>query len=89
MSKSQKRVWMAIAIGSSISITLCLASYAAHSSFLTRLQTPGFLVCIWMRGLESATKADVAEIAVPINAAIYAVIVFALLYILAQVRNSK
>jgi len=44
----------------------------------------GFLICAMVRGIHVATKRDYALIALPINAAVYALVVFGLLRLVSR-----
>ena len=74
-----KHIWIALIAGFGASVLLFCASYATHGILLFWLQCAGFFICAALRGFDSATKTDYAEIAIPINAAIYAVLIFLLL----------
>jgi hypothetical protein len=74
-----KRMGIALIVGLGISAILLWISYSTKNELLVWLQLPGLLVCMILRGVHSATKADYVEIAILINAAIYAVFIFLLL----------
>jgi len=88
VSKPTKQLWIAIAIGFAISAVLFNAVYATNSSFLTIPQLIGFFVCMLLRGVHSATKTDYALIALPVNAAIYAAIIFILLRVIWRAKSN-
>lgn len=69
---------MALVGGLTASVLLyCLSS--PKTEFLMWPQIPGFLACICLRGIHSATVKDFVLIAIPINAAIYTLVIFLLL----------
>src|ERR1035441_7688927 len=70
-----------VAIRSAHVICAQALSYATNSELLLWPQFVGFVVCIALRGVHSATKTDFAEIAIPINAAIYTGFVLVLLQV--------
>jgi hypothetical protein len=74
-----KHIWIALIAGFGISAMLFWVSYATSSVVLSWPQCAGFWVCMVLRGVHSSTKTDFAEIAIPINAAIYAMFIFLLL----------
>ena len=77
MKKPAKQLWIAVVAGFAISAVLFNLAYALNSSVLTAPQLIGFFVCMLLRGgVHSATKMDYALIALPINAAIYAAVIF-------------
>jgi hypothetical protein len=89
VSKPTKQLWIAVVIGFSISAMLFNAAYATNSSFLTMPQLIGFFVCMLLRGgVHSATKADYALIALPVNGAIYAAIIFILLRVIWRAKSN-
>ena len=77
-----KQIGIALIVGLSLSAVLFWLSYAANSELLSWPQFVGFMVCIALRGVHSATKTDFAEIAIPINAAIYTGFVLVVLEVL-------
>lgn len=77
MKKPAKQLWIAGVTGFSISVVLFNLAYALNSSALTAPQFVGFFVCMLLRGgVHSATKMDYALIALPVNAVIYAAVIF-------------
>jgi len=66
-----KQIGITLIAGFGLSAMLFWLSYATKSDLLFWPQCVGFVVCIALRGLHSATKTDFAEIMIPINAAIY------------------
>jgi hypothetical protein len=76
-----KQIGIALIGGFSLSAMLFWLSYATKSDLLFWPQFVGFVVCIALRGIHSATKTDYAEIAIPINAAIYTGFVLVLLQV--------
>jgi hypothetical protein len=82
MRKSANLLWIALVAGFSISALLFYLAYATHISALGPPQLVGFYVCVLLRGIHSATKADYALIALPVNAAIYATVIFILLRVI-------
>ena len=62
--------------------------FDAGSFFLYWPQAVGFYTCMLIRGVHSATKSDYAAIGIPINAAIYAVVIFGLLRGITKKRTS-
>jgi len=89
MSSIQQRVWVAILAGSLISVALYVGSYSAPIRFMFWLQAIGFYACMVIRGVHTATKTDFVMIAIPINAAVYAVVIFGLMRILTGKRTSN
>lgn len=85
----RKRAWIAVGFGSCVSVVLFLLSYATHSLFLTWLQVIGFFICILIRGIDSATKTDYVVISIPINAAIYALMIFGITTLWGRWRGSS
>jgi hypothetical protein len=85
----QQRVWIAALAGSLISVALYFVSYSFPSSFLLWLQSVGVYATIVIRGLHTATKTDFAMIAIPINAAVYAVAILGFMRIFASKRTSS
>ena len=87
MSKQKKQIWIAVSGGCGVSALLFYFSYAIGSVsnsvvalLLTLPQYAGFLICMLLRGgIHSATKTDYALIGVPINAAIYAAVIYIVL----------
>jgi hypothetical protein len=76
-----RQAWIAVITGFAISATLFYSSYATDSDLLALPQAIGFWACMVLRGVHSATKMDFALIALPINAAIYAMCIFVLLHV--------
>jgi hypothetical protein len=76
-----KQIGIALVAGVGLSAMLFWLSYATNSELLLWPQFVGFVVCIALRGVHSATKTDFAEIAIPINAAIYTGFVLVLLQV--------
>jgi hypothetical protein len=74
--KPAKQLWIAVVSGFAISAVLFNLAYAIHSTVLAAPQLIGFFVCMLFRGVHSATKMDYALIALPVNAAIYAAVIF-------------
>jgi hypothetical protein len=69
------------------STVLFVGSYSSPTAFLYWPQAIGFFACMVLRGVHTATKADFAMIAIPVNAAIYSVVILGLMRILAK-RNT-
>ena len=87
--KPTKQLWIAVVIGFAISAALFNLAYATHSSVLEMPQLIGFLVCMLLRGgVHSATKTDYALIALPVNAAIYASVIFMLLRVIWRAKTN-
>ena len=80
--------WAAITAGLLLSTALFLGSYYSPIHFLYWPQAIGFFACMVLRGVHTATKADFAMIAIPVNAAIYSVVIFGLTRIRAK-RNTS
>jgi hypothetical protein len=87
-----------IVAGSLLSVALWFAVYrvaesswrsTGFSHFLFWLQVIGWWPCIVFRGVHSATKTDFAVIGIPINAGIYAAVIFFLLRIFARIKTSS
>jgi hypothetical protein len=79
----------AILAGSLVSVGLFLWSYSAPIRLLYWPQAVGFYACMVIRGVHTATETDFAAIAIPINAAIYSVVILGLLRVLAGKRTSN
>ena len=88
MGNVRKRAWIAALAGSSLSVTLFVASYATDGISLAWAQAIVFLVCVLLRGVHSSTKTDFALIGLPINAIIYSLAIFALASIFGRKRTS-
>jgi hypothetical protein len=83
-----RHIWSALIAGIFIAGALFgRLSIVWDSKVLFGLQWIGLLACIYLRGLESATTADYLEIAIPINAVLYATIIFVALMAMAKTRN--
>ena len=83
MRRPTKQLWIAVVSGFAISAVLFNLAYATRSSVLTIPQLIGFFVCMLLRGgVHSATKTDYALIALPVNAVIYAAVIFILLRVI-------
>lgn len=78
MNNRRKRACVAVVIGILLSVVLFLLSYATRNEFLAAPQWAGFFITMLLRGIHSASKTDYALIGIPINAAIYALIIFGL-----------
>ena len=77
MRKPAKQLSIAVVTGFAISAVLFNLAYATHSTVLTAPQLIGFFVCMVLRGgVHAATKMDYALIALPVNAVIYAGVIF-------------
>ncbi len=74
-----KLAGIALFAGLGASVALFYISYATHWVLLFWLQIAGFGTTILMRGMEGALKSDYAEIGIPVNAAVYAILIFLLL----------
>lgn len=74
-----KHIWIALIAGLGISAALAYSIFATHHAVLLLPQFVGFSVCIALRGVRSTTRTDFLEIAIPINAVIYAMLIFLLL----------
>jgi hypothetical protein len=79
MTRRTGQIWISLGAGLAISGLLLWLSYATRSSALYLPQFAGFLACMLLRGVHSATKADYLLIALPTNAIVYAALIFALL----------
>jgi hypothetical protein len=79
-----QRLLIAILVGSVTSLALFLWSFQAHSHAPLWPQVMGFYACVMMRGLHTATKADYLAIMVPINALVYAAVIFIPLHLFAR-----
>jgi hypothetical protein len=77
---------IAVAAGLFLSIALFVCSYAGRSYSLFLPQAIGFYVCAAVLGVHVASQADFAAIAIPVNAAIYSVIIFGLARIVGRKR---
>lgn len=75
MKQLQKRIWLAILVGMLLSVSFFLLGYATPNRFLYGVQVVGLYVCWLVEGIHSATTADYALIAVPVNAILYALVV--------------
>jgi hypothetical protein len=82
-------IWIAVAVGLLLSITLFGLSYATRSAILALPQFPGFYVCWRLFGFESATRSQYGLVGIPINAAVYSLILFAACAIWSWVRHRK
>jgi hypothetical protein len=83
MSKLRKQVWIAVVIGAAISVALSALLYTINGYALYVLQFIGFFVCLMLFGFDSpATKTDYALIAIPVNAGVYAAVIFILLRVI-------
>ena len=89
MNAIQQRVWIAALTGSLISVALYFVSYSFPISFLFWLQIVGFYASMVILGVHRATKTDFAMIAIPINAAVYAVAIFGFMRIFASKKTSS
>jgi hypothetical protein len=76
LSDFKRSASVAIFAGTLVSVVLFLGVYSTRSAFLYWPQAVGFFVCTLVRGVHTATKSDYATIAVPIDAAIYSVLLF-------------
>jgi hypothetical protein len=61
--------------GLCVSALLLWSTYATHNTILFWPQAVGFLLCWFTRGIHNATKTDYWAIAMPANAAIFAVLI--------------
>jgi hypothetical protein len=78
-SRATRHFRLALLGGLVLSVLLyCLSS--PKTEFLAYPQIVGWLACIILRGVHTATVTDFVLIAIPINAAIYAVVIFLLLH---------
>jgi hypothetical protein len=80
--KPTKQLWIALVVGFALSAVLFNLAYATHSSAVHKPQYIGFLVCILLLGVHNTTQTDLALIALPANAAIYAAVVFIMLRVI-------
>jgi hypothetical protein len=87
VSGVQQRVWVAILAGLLISVALFFLAYSTRVSFLSWPQAIGFFACMAIVGIDSATKTDLATIAIPLNAAVYAVVILGLMRVLAKPKS--
>jgi len=69
---------MALVGGLAASVLLYRLS-SPKTEFLAYPQIVGWLACILLRGIHTATTTDFVLIAIPINAAIYTLVIFLLL----------
>lgn len=77
-SSISRHFWMALLGGLALSALLyCLSS--PKTEFLAYPQIVGWLACMILRGVHTATVTDFVLIAIPINAAIYTLVIFLLL----------
>ena len=88
LNSLQQRAWISLVAGSSIAVGLFLLSYSARWHFFFWPQAIGFYACLLARGIHASTKADFAAIAIPVNAAIYSVVIFGLLHTLARLSKT-
>lgn len=72
---SSRHFWVAVGCGFTASALLFYCSYATHSAVLDWPQIVGLWLCWAVLGIHSVTETDYALIAMPINGAIYAVII--------------
>jgi len=87
--KPTKQLWIAVVIGFAISAALFNLAYATHSTVLAIPQLIGFFCCMLLRGgVHNATKTDYALIALPVNAAIYAAVIFILLRVIRRAKSN-
>jgi hypothetical protein len=88
-SDIKRSACVAIFSGTLVSVALFLWVYSTRGAFfLYWPQAVGFYTCMLIRGVHSATKSDYAAIGIPINAAIYAVVIFRLLRGITKKRTS-
>jgi hypothetical protein len=87
-SDIKRKAWLAIFSGTLVSVVLFVSVYSTRIFFFYWPQALGFYICMLIRGVHSATKSDYALIAIPINAAIYAAVIFGLLLGISRKRTS-
>ena len=94
----RKRALIAAFAGSLLSIVLMLVSSAVShvqarppvlEYFLFYSQVIGWWVCIATRGIHAATLIDWWEVAVPVDAALYAVLIFGVMQLRALRKRSS
>jgi hypothetical protein len=73
---AKKRAIVAAIAGISISAILLFLSYATRNDALYSPQALGFWLTMVLRGVDSATKADYALVAIPTNGLLYALVLF-------------
>jgi hypothetical protein len=83
-----KQLWIAVVIGFAISAVLFSLGYLTHSRAVAMPQNIGFVVCMVLVGIHNATKSDYALIALPVNAVIYAAVVFILLRVVWRAKSA-
>jgi len=88
MTRRTWQVWVAVVTGFAVSALLFHLTYMTRSKVLARPQFIGFFVCMFLRGVHSATKADYEFIALPINGVIYAAFILALLRIMWRAESN-
>ena len=82
-------MWVAILAGLLLSSVLFIGSHFTSNYFLYWLQAIGLYTCMVIRGVHTSTEADFATIAIPINAAIYAFVIFGLMRFRAKKKHFK
>src|SRR5437879_6174215 len=83
MRTVRQRVWIAALVGASVSVLLCLLTYAGYVTqthwaqmFFFGLQTIGWFATLTLRGTHSTNTADFILMGVPVNALVYALVAF-------------
>src|SRR5438309_10166821 len=83
MRTVRQRLWIAALVGASVSVLLCLLTYAGYVTqtrgaqmFFFGLQAIGWFATLTLRGIHSAKTADFILIGVPVNALVYALVAF-------------
>ena len=77
---TKRHAWIAIISGSLLSAAFFLLTYSERSrGMFFGLQLIGWFATMMLLGVHSATKMHYAEIAIPINALVYAAIIFVVL----------
>jgi hypothetical protein len=85
---NRRRTLIAGVSGIAISASLLTASYHFGGPVLFWPQVFGYYICILIRGYHTATWTDFALITLPINAALYTVVIYLLLKLLAARASS-
>ncbi len=87
MRSFPRQLLISIVAGLCLSAVLFFSSYATQSTALFWPQAIGIFICWLLRGVHTATKADYALIAIPVNAVVYAAVILVLLKLLGSTGN--
>jgi len=84
----KKQLLIAVVLGFALSEALFNLACATRSDVLAMPQLIGFFACMLLRGVHSATKMDYVLIALPINAVVYASVIFILLRLIWRAKSN-